>query len=57
MNGKLRSPAKPGPLSLRVTLTDADGNTLTQTIHRAYRANCVAPGSAVGSTKPIVWIW
>ncbi|WUV17459.1 S8 family peptidase [Streptomyces sp. NBC_01485] len=34
---KLRSPAKPGPVSLRVTLTDADGNTLTQTIHRAYR--------------------
>ncbi|WP_217144564.1 S8 family serine peptidase [Streptomyces sp. AC627_RSS907] len=34
---KLRSPAKPGPVSLRVTLTDAKGNTLTQTIHRAYR--------------------
>ena len=34
---KLRSPAKPGPVSLRVTLTDAHGNTLTQTIHRAYR--------------------
>ncbi|WP_215457871.1 S8 family peptidase [Streptomyces sp. ATCC 21386] len=34
---KLRSPAKPGPVSLRVALTDADGNTLTQTIHRAYR--------------------
>ncbi|MFC9132033.1 S8 family peptidase [Streptomyces sp. NPDC057099] len=34
---KLTSPARPGPVSLRVTLTDADGNTLTQTIHRAYR--------------------
>ncbi|WP_416070144.1 S8 family peptidase [Streptomyces scabiei] len=34
---KLRSPAEPGPVSLRVTLTDADGNTLTQTVHRAYR--------------------
>ncbi|MDX3636228.1 MULTISPECIES: S8 family peptidase [Streptomyces] len=34
---KLRSPAEPGPVSLRVALTDADGNTLTQTIHRAYR--------------------
>lgn len=34
---KLRSPAKPGPVSLRVALTDADGNTLTQTVHRAYR--------------------
>lgn len=36
---KLRSPAKPGPVSLRVSLTDADGNTLTQTIHRAYRTS------------------
>ncbi|MDX3521150.1 S8 family peptidase [Streptomyces scabiei] len=34
---KLRSPAEPGPVSLRVALTDPDGNTLTQTIHRAYR--------------------
>ncbi|MFM9590851.1 S8 family serine peptidase [Streptomyces scabiei] len=34
---RLRSPAEPGPVSLRVALTDADGNTLTQTIHRAYR--------------------
>ncbi len=34
---KLRSPATPGPVSLRVALTDADGNTLTQTVHRAYR--------------------
>ncbi|WEH17452.1 S8 family serine peptidase [Streptomyces sp. VNUA24] len=34
---KLRSPAEPGPVSLRVALTDADGNTLTQTVHRAYR--------------------
>jgi hypothetical protein len=34
---KLRSPAKPGSASLRVTLTDAKGNTLIQTIHCAYR--------------------
>ncbi|MEV0218429.1 S8 family peptidase [Streptomyces sp. NPDC050704] len=34
---KLRSPAKPGPVSLHATLTDADGNTLNQTVHRAYR--------------------
>ncbi|MFD9440124.1 S8 family peptidase [Streptomyces sp. NPDC060006] len=34
---KLRSPAEPGPVSLRATLTDADGNTLTQTLHGAYR--------------------
>nr|WP_240982205.1 S8 family serine peptidase [Streptomyces sp. S3(2020)] len=34
---KLRSPAEPGPVSLRATLTDADGNTLNQTVHRAYR--------------------
>ncbi|NEC84774.1 S8 family serine peptidase [Streptomyces sp. SID12501] len=33
----LRHPAKAGTVSLRVTLTDADGNTLKQTIHRAYR--------------------
>ncbi|MFE7125167.1 S8 family peptidase [Streptomyces sp. NPDC057617] len=34
----LRHPAKAGTVSLRVTLTDAAGNTLKQTIHRAYRA-------------------
>ncbi|MDV7216805.1 S8 family peptidase [Streptomyces prunicolor] len=34
---KLRSPAKAGTVSLRATLTDTDGNTLTQTIYRAYR--------------------
>ncbi|MFC8664989.1 S8 family peptidase [Streptomyces sp. NPDC057199] len=34
---KLRSPAKPGTVSLRATLTDADGNTLKQTVHGAYR--------------------
>ncbi|MFI1415892.1 S8 family peptidase [Streptomyces sp. NPDC020707] len=34
---KLRSPATPGPVSLRATLTDADGNTLVQTVDRAYR--------------------
>ncbi|MFI1481957.1 S8 family serine peptidase [Streptomyces sp. NPDC020747] len=34
---KLRSPAKPGTVSLRATLTDADGNTLNQTIYSAYR--------------------
>ncbi|MFE7440906.1 S8 family serine peptidase [Streptomyces chartreusis] len=34
---KLRSPATPSPVSLRVSLTDAEGNTLTQTIHAAYR--------------------
>ncbi|MFJ1973247.1 S8 family peptidase [Streptomyces sp. NPDC087903] len=33
----LRHPAKAGTVSLRVTLTDAAGNTLKQTIHRAYR--------------------
>jgi subtilisin family serine protease len=33
----LRHPAKVGTVSLRVTLTDAAGNTLKQTIHRAYR--------------------
>ncbi|MEV5386320.1 S8 family peptidase [Streptomyces sp. NPDC052721] len=34
---KLRSPAKAGTVSLRATLTDADGNSLKQTIYRAYR--------------------
>ncbi|MBQ0997520.1 hypothetical protein [Streptomyces sp. RK62] len=34
---ELRHPAGPGTVSLRVALTDADGNTLKQTIHRAYR--------------------
>ncbi|SES34991.1 Subtilase family protein [Streptomyces sp. yr375] len=34
---KLHSPTNPAPVSLRVTLTDAYGNTLTQTIYRAYR--------------------
>ncbi|MDX3752054.1 S8 family serine peptidase [Streptomyces sp. AK08-02] len=33
----LRHPAKAGTVSLRVALTDASGNTLKQTIHRAYR--------------------
>ncbi|WP_105971687.1 S8 family peptidase [Streptomyces geranii] len=33
----LRHPAKAGTVSLRVTLTDKDGNTLKQTIQRAYR--------------------
>ncbi|NEA62855.1 S8 family serine peptidase [Streptomyces sp. SID12488] len=33
----LSHPAKAGTVSLRVTLTDAAGNTLKQTIHRAYR--------------------
>ncbi|WP_405818919.1 S8 family serine peptidase [Streptomyces sp. NBC_01390] len=33
----LRHPAKAGTVSLRVALTDADGNTLKQTISRAYR--------------------
>ncbi|MFC9607521.1 hypothetical protein ACFTTN_29225 [Streptomyces niveus] len=33
----LRHPAKAGPVSRRVTLTDAAGNTLKQRIHRAYR--------------------
>ncbi|MDH6217677.1 S8 family peptidase [Streptomyces pseudovenezuelae] len=33
----LRHPAKAGTVSLRVTLTDAAGNTLKQTVHRAYR--------------------
>ncbi|MFC9848480.1 S8 family peptidase [Streptomyces sp. NPDC060223] len=34
---KLRHPAKAGTVSLRATLTDADGNTLEQTVYRAYR--------------------
>ncbi|MFJ6650805.1 hypothetical protein ACIQPS_34850 [Streptomyces sp. NPDC091290] len=34
---ELRHPAGPGTRSLRVALTDADGNTLKWTIHRAYR--------------------
>ncbi|MFC8779437.1 hypothetical protein [Streptomyces nigra] len=34
---ELRHPAGPGTVSLRAALTDADGNTLKQTIHRAYR--------------------
>jgi hypothetical protein len=34
---KLRHPAKAVSVSLRVSLTDADGNTLKQTIWRAYR--------------------
>ncbi|MEU0185942.1 S8 family peptidase [Streptomyces sp. NPDC006207] len=34
---ELRHPARPGTVSLRVVLTDADGNTLKQTIYRAYR--------------------
>ncbi|MFF3711121.1 S8 family peptidase [Streptomyces phaeochromogenes] len=34
---KLRSPARPGTVSLRATLTDADGNTLKQTVYGAYR--------------------
>ncbi len=33
----LNHPAKAGTVSLRATLTDADGNTLKQTIQRAYR--------------------
>jgi len=33
----LRHPDRPGFVSLRVTLTDKAGNTLKQTIHRAYR--------------------
>jgi subtilisin family serine protease len=40
LNGKqlkLHHPAKAGTVSLRVTLTDANGNTLKQTIWRAYR--------------------
>ncbi|NYI07604.1 S8 family peptidase [Allostreptomyces psammosilenae] len=32
----LDHPDDPGTVSLRATLTDADGNTLEQTIHRAY---------------------
>ncbi|MCI3274929.1 S8 family peptidase [Streptomyces cylindrosporus] len=39
-NGKqldLRHPAKPGTVSLRATLTDANGNTLKQTVWQAYR--------------------
>ncbi|MFF7212965.1 S8 family serine peptidase [Streptomyces sp. NPDC008238] len=34
---ELRHPARPGTVSLRVVLTDAHGNTLRQTIYRAYR--------------------
>lgn len=34
---ELRHPARPGTVSLRVALTDADGNTVRQTVHRAYR--------------------
>jgi subtilisin family serine protease len=34
---ELRHPARPGTVSLRVVLTDADGNTVKQTIYRAYR--------------------
>lgn len=34
---ELRHPARPGTVSLRVTLTDAAGNTAKQTIYRAYR--------------------
>ncbi|MFK4099315.1 S8 family peptidase [Streptomyces sp. NPDC019531] len=33
----LRHPSKAGTVSLRVTLTDANGNTLKQTIWQAYR--------------------
>ncbi|MEH0420355.1 S8 family peptidase [Streptomyces sp. B21-083] len=33
----LHQPAKAGTVSLRVSLTDASGNTLKQTIYRAYR--------------------
>lgn len=33
----LAHPAKAGTVSLRVTFTDQHGNTLKQTIHRAYR--------------------
>ncbi|MDW4907288.1 hypothetical protein RB628_18500 [Streptomyces sp. ADMS] len=33
----LRHPARAGTVSLRVTLTDKAGNTLKQTVHRAYR--------------------
>ncbi|SOR80181.1 Subtilisin E precursor [Streptomyces chartreusis NRRL 3882] len=32
----LKHPAKPGSVSLRAELTDRDGNTLVQTIERAY---------------------
>ncbi|WP_432041978.1 S8 family serine peptidase [Streptomyces cadmiisoli] len=34
---ELRHPARPGTVSLRAALTDADGNTMKQTIYRAYR--------------------
>ncbi len=34
---KLRHPSKTGTVSLRVTLTDANGNTLKQTVWQAYR--------------------
>ncbi|MFI7502371.1 S8 family peptidase [Streptomyces sp. NPDC049687] len=33
----LRHPAQPGTVSLRAELTDRDGNTLVQTVERAYR--------------------
>nr|WP_281155391.1 S8 family serine peptidase [Streptomyces sp. HYC2] len=33
----LKHPAKAGSVSLRASLTDRDGNTLTETIERAYR--------------------
>jgi hypothetical protein len=32
----LDHPARPGTVSLRAKLTDRDGNTLVQTINRAY---------------------
>ncbi|MEU4092481.1 S8 family peptidase [Streptomyces sp. NPDC026673] len=34
---ELRHPARPGTVSLRVVLTDAHGNTVKQTVYRAYR--------------------
>ena len=33
----LHHPAQPGTVSLRARLTDRDGNTLVQTVERAYR--------------------
>ncbi|WP_416981717.1 hypothetical protein [Streptomyces sp. T028] len=33
----LEHPAEPGTVSLRAGLTDRDGNTLVQTVERAYR--------------------
>ncbi|MET9880083.1 hypothetical protein ABZZ36_36550 [Actinacidiphila glaucinigra] len=48
---ELRHPARPGSVSLRVVLMDADGNTLKQTIHRAYRTTSPptrAPRSRAG---------